>query len=100
MLVSLWEHNRIYISEAFADKVIWITGASSGIGEGMVKAFAECGAKVICSARNVDELNRVKDECVAAGAEEGGLMVLPVMIEQGAGRIVGVSSMAGKIGVL
>lgn len=153
------------VSDAFIDKVVWITGASSGIGEGMAKAFAASGAKVVCSARNVAELNRVKSECVEAGAEKANLMVLPldvvdydampnavravleefsridvlinnaglgardnvlnvsmdvyrtamevnlfsaialtkevlpVMIEQGSGRIVGVSSMAGKIGV-
>ena len=35
----------------FTDKVIWITGASSGYGEAMAKLFAERGAKVIISAR-------------------------------------------------
>ncbi len=153
------------ITAAFADKVVWITGASSGIGEGIAKAFASAGAKVVLCGRNVAELNRVKDECVTAGAKEDNLMVLlldvldfdampaalqavldrfsrvdvlinnagqgardkvlnismdvfrkamevnlfsavaltkevlPVMMEQGAGRIVGLSSMAGKIGV-
>ena len=28
--------------EAFVGKVVWITGASSGIGEGMSKGFAQC----------------------------------------------------------
>ena len=64
------------ISAAFAEKVVWITGASSGIGEGMAKAFAGAGAKVVLCGRNVDELNRVRDECVAAGAQEDYLMVL------------------------
>ena len=157
--------SQLNITEAFADKVIWITGASAGIGEAMVKAFAACGAKIVCSARNEAELNRVKDECVAAGAPQDNLMVLPLnvvdidempaalqavldrfsrvdvlinnaglgargsvldismdvyrevmevnlfgaialtkqvlpgMIEQGSGQIVGLSSMAGKIGI-
>lgn len=151
--------------DAFADKVVWVTGASSGIGEGLCRGFAQCGANVVLSARNVDELNRVRDQCKAAGASEDKLMilpldvvdyaampeaaaavlarfsridllvnnagqglrsfctdssmevyqrvievnlmgtialtkaVLPIMIEQGSGRIAGTSSVAGKVGV-
>jgi NADP-dependent 3-hydroxy acid dehydrogenase YdfG len=31
----------------FQDKIIWITGASSGIGEAVAKAFNQAGATVI-----------------------------------------------------
>lgn len=48
------------------DKVIWITGASSGIGEALAYALAEKGAKLILSARRKTELERVKGNCVAA----------------------------------
>jgi dehydrogenase/reductase SDR family member 7B len=44
----------------FKDKTVWITGASSGIGEGLARAFNAHGAKVILSARNVEELKRVQ----------------------------------------
>ena len=44
----------------FKEKVVWITGASSGIGEALAKAFNAAGAKVILSARNVAELERVQ----------------------------------------
>jgi short-subunit dehydrogenase len=44
----------------FKDKIVWITGASSGIGEAMAKAFNKEGAKVILSARNTLELKRVQ----------------------------------------
>ncbi|TXB63550.1 SDR family oxidoreductase [Phaeodactylibacter luteus] len=47
----------------FKDKVIWITGASSGIGEAMAYAFAEQGADLILSARNEKELSRVQQNC-------------------------------------
>lgn len=153
------------VTEAFADQIVWITGASSGIGEGMAKALAAAGAKVVLSARNQAELARVKDECVLSGTDETSLFVLPldvtefsampdavkavlgrferidflinnagqgardlcldmdfeiyrkamdvnlfsaialtkavlpVMVSQGSGRVAGVSSMAGKIGV-
>ncbi|MBD2355629.1 SDR family oxidoreductase [Tolypothrix sp. FACHB-123] len=44
----------------FLDKVVWITGASSGIGEALAYLFANQGAKLIISARREEELQRVK----------------------------------------
>ncbi len=41
-------------------KTVWITGASSGIGESLVYAYADKGWQIIISSRNEDELNRVK----------------------------------------
>ncbi|MHA4893400.1 SDR family oxidoreductase [Pedobacter sp. PWIIR3] len=42
------------------NNVIWITGASSGIGEALVNAYSKEGAKLIISSRNREELYRVK----------------------------------------
>ena len=47
----------------FTNKVIWITGASSGIGEALVYALSEKNACLIISARRIEELQRVKDNC-------------------------------------
>ena len=44
-------------------KVVWITGASSGIGEGLAYAMAKKGAKLILTARNVEKLEVVKQQC-------------------------------------
>ncbi|WP_223508358.1 MULTISPECIES: SDR family NAD(P)-dependent oxidoreductase [unclassified Pseudomonas] len=44
---------------SFKDEVVWITGASSGIGEGLAEAFLREGAWVILSGRRVSELDRV-----------------------------------------
>jgi dehydrogenase/reductase SDR family member 7B len=41
----------------------WITGASSGIGEGIARSAAAQGARLILSGRNVAELERVAGEC-------------------------------------
>lgn len=46
------------------DKIIWITGASSGIGEALTYEFNKLGAKLIISSRNRDELSRVKANCI------------------------------------
>lgn len=43
----------------FKDKVVWITGASSGIGEALAIEFCKRGARLILSARREDELQRV-----------------------------------------
>lgn len=45
------------------NKVVWITGASSGIGEALVYAYSNAGARLIISSRNRDELFRVKSGC-------------------------------------
>jgi NADP-dependent 3-hydroxy acid dehydrogenase YdfG len=45
----------------FDEKTVWITGASSGIGEALVKSFAADGAHIILSGRRVDALQAVAD---------------------------------------
>ncbi len=44
-------------------KVIWLTGASSGIGEALAYELARKKVKLILSARRKDELERVKGNC-------------------------------------
>ncbi|HTI07019.1 MAG TPA: SDR family oxidoreductase [Puia sp.] len=58
----------------FTDKVIWITGASSGIGESLAYAFSAEGARLILSSRRTEELERVKKAC----ANPGQVNVLPL----------------------
>ncbi|MFW2405218.1 MAG: SDR family NAD(P)-dependent oxidoreductase [Gammaproteobacteria bacterium] len=56
------------------NKTIWITGASSGVGEGMARVFHREGANLIISARRVAELERVREACREG---PGRIMVLP-----------------------
>lgn len=65
-------------AEQFKGKVIWITGASSGIGEALCRVFAGVGARLVLSARNETELERVRDECIAAGSSAQDLLVIPL----------------------
>ena len=59
----------------YNDKVIWITGASSGIGEALAYSLNKKGARLILSARRVDELERVKKNC---GGDPESIAVLPL----------------------
>ena len=52
----------------YRGKKIWVTGASSGIGEALSLAFAKAGAYLILSGRNVLELERVRKGCAEGGA--------------------------------
>ncbi|MFJ2969462.1 SDR family oxidoreductase [Pseudomonas fulva] len=51
------------------DKVIIITGASSGIGEATAKLLASKGAKVVLGARRADNLKRIADEIKQHGGQ-------------------------------
>lgn len=56
------------------DKVVWITGASSGIGEAMAIEAAAKGARLVLSARREAELQRVRNAC----ADPSRVAVLPL----------------------
>lgn len=47
----------------FSNKVIWITGASSGIGKALAIALFKENCKLILSSRNKESLELVKNEC-------------------------------------
>jgi len=44
------------------NKVVIITGASSGIGKSLAVVFAKAGANVVVAARNMEKLNQLKEE--------------------------------------
>lgn len=61
------------------NKVVWVTGASSGIGEAITFALAKEGCKLVISARRKEELERVKQ---ATNLSDDNILVLPIDLEQ------------------
>ena len=51
------------------EKVVLITGASSGIGEGCARLLAERGARVVLGARRVERLEQLVADIRAAGGQ-------------------------------
>ncbi len=54
----------------YKDKVIIVTGASSGIGLASVRNFASLGAKVVLAARSIDKLEEISME-ISGNSERG-----------------------------
>ena len=53
----------------FENKTIWITGASSGIGEACAYLFAIEKANLILTGTRIDALKKTQDKCMELGAE-------------------------------
>ena len=62
----------------FKNKVVWITGASSGIGEAVTYKMNQHGAKLIISSRNSEALYQVKANCKGNPLD---IHVLPIDLE-------------------
>ncbi len=93
------------------DKIILITGSSEGIGRAAALAYAEHGATVILHGRNIERLESLYDEIIAAGAKEPAIM--PADLQQASyedfmvwqnsigtefGRLDGLLHNAGQLG--
>jgi 3-dehydrosphinganine reductase len=53
----------------FREKVIIITGASSGIGRTTSQILSQFGSKILLASRNEDKLNSLKDEIQSKGGQ-------------------------------
>jgi NAD(P)-dependent dehydrogenase (short-subunit alcohol dehydrogenase family) len=72
------------MSETLSGKVVWITGASSGIGRALALEAAAKGAKLILSARRPEALAETAAACLARGA--AAALALPFDLEDPAAR--------------
>ncbi|GAB1446726.1 MAG: SDR family oxidoreductase [Cyclobacteriaceae bacterium] len=60
----------------FNNKVVWLTGASSGIGEALTYELSKRGARLIISARRKEELEKVKGNCDPSAQDS--IKILPL----------------------
>ena len=85
----------------FDEQCWWITGASSGIGEGLARALAARRASLILSGRNVAALDAVARDCADALVlpfEATDFDLIPGIVERAwswKGRIDGLVNNAG-----
>ena len=70
--------NRVMATSYFENKVIWITGASSGIGEELAIQLDKLGARLILSARNQIKLENLRESLI----NKDHHFVLPLDLEK------------------
>jgi len=68
------------ISDSLKNKVVWITGASSGLGEHLAYELTKHRCKLILSGTSEERLNKVKTKCVDLGLAVDDVYVLPFNI--------------------
>ena len=74
-------------SQQFMGQVVWITGASAGMGRALALEFARRGADVAVSARRADRLAEIVDEIDAIG-QRGLAVICDVTSDEDVARAV------------
>ncbi len=74
-------------------KQIFITGATSGIGEGCARKFAHAGCNLILNGRNIEKLESLKRELSAQGTE---VLTLPFDVRDRQAMRQALDSLEGK----
>ena len=80
----------IFVPNAFADRIVLVTGGSSGIGLGAARAFLHLGALVIAT-------GATEAECIAARGDDAnaGIRFAPLDVRDGAGIEALVAGLSG-----
>jgi short-subunit dehydrogenase len=78
----------------FQDKVVWITGASSGIGEALAYLLDEAGARLALSSNEPERLEEVRQRCAGKAVH----MVLPLDLADWAGLDAKAEAVLGRFG--
>lgn len=74
----LYQRFGVDMAGEMSGKVIWVTGASTGIGAALAVESARLGARLVISARREQLLESVKEKCVHSGASPEDILVLPM----------------------
>ena len=88
------------MSNNISNKVVVITGASSGLGEATARHLASLGAKVVLGARRVERLQSLVAEIEAAGGEALAIATDVTSASQVAALIDGAVQRFGRVDVL
>src|SRR5687767_6926618 len=71
----------------FNDRIVCVTGASSGIGLGCARAFSRAGARLLVLARRLDRLEALSDVLRADGASDVHIVGLDVRDRDATARV-------------
>jgi len=84
-------------------KTAWITGASSGIGEGLAKEWLARGGRCVLSGRNVAALEEVAanapDRCLVLPFETTDYAAIPALVEKAVGFSGNVDVLVNNAGI-
>lgn len=75
------------------NKIVLITGATSGIGRACAHKFASMGADIILNGRKVELMEEIKNELIAMGAD---VLLLPFDVRDREAMRAAVDSLEGK----
>ena len=81
-------------------KIVLITGAGSGLGEGYAHIFAEAGAFVVCAGRNMDNLSKTVSEIEKNGGKAKAYFVDVTKIDTIKELVKNIVKDFGKIDIL
>src|SRR5437870_7329896 len=88
------------MNDSFADKVVLVTGATSGIGHAVAVKFAEASARVVALGRDQAALREVESAVKNAGGEPLTMTVDVTNSEQGQRAIDETINRFGRLDVL
>jgi len=88
-LTLMWFERFGRKAEVLKGQVVWITGASSGIGKHLAYRFAKIGCKIVLSSRSADQLEEVRKECLAFGGRvtNDDILVVPLDVADTASHL-------------